>query len=294
MQCFFNKNKYRDFTPVDSVVFASDVDVKSNTKVIRYPTGDVKVTFSRSDVFKSSEWEACQKKSRDLSNSTPTDPDKLLADSVHRSYNKVFDIFFLNTWDYYFTGTLSEDCGFDRYNPDEVCKYVNKRMYNLVYSGVVERYIFVPEFHKDKAVHFHGFIKFGSNLDKSTIKRAVNPNTGRYIFFGKSRQPVYNWESWHFGFTTIVPIFDVPVKACRYILKYVTKSFDFPCKHRYYCGGSVIRIPSYDVYDIPFDIVPLNSFKHDFGAFKYFFGSSEDFNNLLSVVFDTLVCAGGD
>ena len=68
----------------------------------------------------------------------------------------------------------------------------------------------------------------------------------------------------------------------KYFCKYITKSADFPMKHRYYAGGDVIRVVPTDYVDFDFDSVPCDVIFTDFGEFKYIaFKSVADFSDFL-------------
>ena len=262
-------------------------EVFHNCKIKYYADGTVKLSVGNAPIYKDSDFVVSDSSSyhspvvlREIDEETYLERKyKSRKDSVRRSRDKVFDIVKMNDFDFFFTGTFSDDCGFDRYNADVVCKKVNTFMYNLVKRGKIVRYLFVPEFHKDGAVHYHGFIK---SCDSLCYSLAVNPRTGKAIRRGKNRSFVFNWTDWSFGYTTLIHCYGSVDSMTKYFCKYITKSADFPMKHRYYAGGDLVRVVPTDYVDLDFDSVPCESTVTDFGYFKYIsFVSLETFADFL-------------
>lgn len=266
-------------------------EVFHNTRVKYYADGSVKFSVANGNIYKDSDYVVSDSPTLHSScGSNDVDEETFLErqykyrnDSIKRSKNKVFDIVKMNDWDFFFTGTISDDCDIDRYNVDEVSKKVNTFMYNLVKRGKIIRYIFVPEFHDDGAVHYHGFIKAGCSL---SYRLALNPRTGKPIRRGKNRNFVFNWTDWTFGFTTLINCYGSVDNMSKYFCKYITKSSDFPMKHRYYCGGSVVRDVPCDYFDFNFHDVPCDVTFSDFGLFKFLsFDCLNDFHDFLLCYF---------
>lgn len=258
-----------------------------NARIKYYADGSVKLSVSNAQTYKDSEFVVSDNSTyHSPVVSRETDEETFLErkyksrkDSIRRSKDKVFDIVKMNDWDFFFTGTFGDDCGFDRYDVDLVCKKVNTFMYNLVKRGKVKYYIFVPELHKDGAVHYHGFIKAADSL---RYMLAINPHTGKAICKGKRRNFVFNWLDWSFGFTTLMHCYGSVDNMSKYFCKYITKSADFPMKHRYYAGGELVRSVPTDYVDLDFDSVPCDVTVTDFGDFKYIsFKSVQDFSDFL-------------
>ena len=262
-------------------------EVFHNTKIKYYADGSVKLSCSSATPYKDKDFVLSDNSTSQQSNFYhEVDEDtycsrklKYRSDSIRRTKDKVFDIVKMNEWDFFFTGTLSDDCGIDRYDSDVVCKKVNTFMYNLVKRGKIVRYLFVPEYHKDGAVHYHGFIK---SSDSMRYSLAVNPRTRKAIRRGKNRAFVFNWNDWSFGFTTLIHCYGSIDHMSKYFCKYITKGSYFPMKHRYYCGGDVVRAVPTDYVDLDFDSVPCDITVTDFGFFKYIsFVSRETFTDFL-------------
>lgn len=262
-------------------------EVYHNTKIKYYADGTVKLSCSTATPYKDKDFVLSDNSTYKSSNfDHEVDEDtfvsrklKYRSDSIRRTKDKVFDIVKMNDFDFFFTGTISEYSDVDRYDSDAVCKKVNTFMYNLVKRGKIIRYLFVPEYHKDGAVHYHGFIK---SSDSTFYSLAVSPRTGKAIRRGKNRAFVFNWNDWSFGFTTLIHTYGSVDNMSKYFCKYITKSSVFPMKHRYYCGGDVVREVPTDYVDLDFNSVPCEIIVTDFGYFKYIsFVSRETFSDFL-------------
>lgn len=249
-------------------------EVFHNTKIKYYADGSVKMSCSTAAPYKDKHFVVSDYSTYKQSNlEREVDEDtfvsrklKYRSDSIRRTKDKVFDIVKMNDWDFFFTGTISDDFDIDRYDANAVCKKVNTFMYNLVKRGKIIRYLFVPEYHKDGAVHYHGFIK---SSDSMRYSLAYNPHNGKVIRRGKNRSFVFNWLDWTFGWTTLIHCYGSVDNMSKYFCKYITKGSDFPMKHRYYCGGDVVREVPTDYVDLDFDSVPCEITVTDFGYFKY-------------------------
>ena len=262
-------------------------EVYHNSRIKYYSDGSVKLSVANGQVYKDSAFVVSDKSTYHAPIvSSDVDEEIYLErkyknrkDSVRRSKDKVFDIVKMNSWDFFFTGTLSDDCNVDRYDVEDVCKKVNTLMYNLVKRGKVIRYIFVPEFHKNGAVHYHGFICLS---DSARYYLAINPKTGKALRRGKNRSFVFNWLDWNFGFTTLIHTYNDVQSMASYFSKYITKGQDFPMKHRYYSGGDVVRSVPTEYVDFDFDSVPCDVTSTDFGDFKFIsFNSVDDFTDFI-------------
>lgn len=269
------------------ILLYKSCDVIHNSRIKYYADGSVKLSVANGQIYKDSDFVVSDSSTyRSPVVSLESDEETFLErkyksrkDSIRRSKDKVFDIVKMNDWDFFFTGTFGVDCGFDRYDVDLVCKKVNTLMYNLVKRGKVKHYIFVPEFHNDGAVHYHGFIKATDSLCYSL---AINPRTRKAIRRGKNRVFVFNWNDWSFGFTTLIHCYGSVDNMSKYFCKYITKSADFPMKHRYYAGGDLVRVVPTDYVDLDFNSVPCSVTFTDFGDFKYIaFKSVQDFSDFL-------------
>lgn len=81
------------------------------------------------------------------------------ASAMIRAKNTVREYALCNRWDYFLTITFAID-QWNRYDLQGRVKELMQYFQNLRKRGVFPnlRYVLVPEFHKDGAVHFHGLI----------------------------------------------------------------------------------------------------------------------------------------
>ena len=146
-----------------------------------------------------------------------------LEESISRSKRTIFEYAFCNEWEYFFTGTINEK-KHERFNiekyHDDLTKWV--RNLNRIHQCNI-RYIFVPELHKDGAVHVHGFL---SGIPEKMIHRfMIGERMGKRIVEKVRRgECVYNWIKYSekFGFCSLEPIRNEEA-AAKYIEKYITK-----------------------------------------------------------------------
>lgn len=130
-----------------------------------------------------------------------------LENNIIRAKNKIKEYALCNTWTYFCTLTLSSENG-DRYDlksfQSKLSKWINN--YNYRYQCNI-KYVLVPEYHDDGAIHFHGLLE-----DIPIEHLSIN----KYGYL--------DWEKYKstFGFISISVIRD-NVLVANYITKYVTK-----------------------------------------------------------------------
>lgn len=134
-----------------------------------------------------------------------------------RAAKRVYELCACNEFRYFFTLTLSPE-KIDRYDYKAIIERFRVWASNLVQRHGL-RYVAVPEFHQDGAVHFHGLASGDLRLVDSGRK-----------WRGKV---VYNVASWRLGYTTAVELTGDYLAAARYVAKYVTKG-------RRLLGGRVV------------------------------------------------------
>lgn len=171
--------------------------------------------------------------------------------SYNRAKNKLFDILMSNTDIGHFV-TLTFNSEFvDRYSYSDIVRKLSQWLDNRVRRCGL-RYVLVPEFHKDGAVHFHGFM----NAEVLKIEKARSPKTGR-LLSAKGKQ-IYNVTDFTMGFTTAINIgedINERIACAKYIYKYITKSHGKKVGGRYYLHGGALCEPSFEYADINyFDI----------------------------------------
>lgn len=194
---------------------ASRADVFSNARVKLYPSVEV-LQVANAPIFRAPGWEP-QKRSYDVPpKGRGKDPDRALTVSRTRARAAVRDISLCNRFEYFFTWTIAPDM-LDRHDANAVKKCVTATLKNLSHRKGF-RYVLVPEFHKDGAIHFHGLCLLGV----VQIERATNAHTGQPLYTQR-QQPIYNMLDWKYGFSTCIPIDENYERTCNYLVKYFTK-----------------------------------------------------------------------
>lgn len=128
----------------------------------------------------------------------------------------------------------------DRYSYDTVIKALNVWLDNRVRRKGL-RYILIPEYHKDGAIHFHG-------LWNDVLPRS---DSGKQT---KRGQTIYNLPDWGYGFSTAVVIEGVREHVLKYITKYITKDSE-KVGGRYYLSGGKFGAPTYKYFSVDYELV---------------------------------------
>lgn len=160
--------------------------------------------------------------------------------SLNRTKNKIYNIARSNTWDWFITLTFDRGKT-DSSDYDQVTEKLQNFLENFRkrYSPNM-KYLIVPELHKDGIhYHFHGLLSDVENM--------------KFIFSGhySNSKPIYNIESWKYGFTTATRVEDTD-KVSSYITKYITKASEqyLKNKKRYYASRNIKKVqPEYFVID---------------------------------------------
>jgi hypothetical protein len=176
---------------------------------------------------------------------------KKLDESLSRTKRIVRDLLFCNKFDYFCTFTFN-GCKVDRFNYKDCQKKITNLFMNYKsrYSCSF-RYVIVPEFHKDGAIHFHGMIS-GINpdylvvpemiwkRDRPTGKLEMVPNTRKYVDW-----PYYSKKLGFFSCSRVKNH-----TACAlYVSKYITKDLlDLPVGVRAVMASKNLERP-----DLAFD-----------------------------------------
>ncbi len=209
---------------------------KFNTKIKKYPNGTQKYTTFSSPMF--ADENEPKAKRIDLTTSLYYDEieDELMevpnwdylaylaekkkerfgnedirSDNIKRAKDKMFDIALLNSdvWDYMITFTLDKE-KIDRYDSKEIGKAFKKWLNNMTVRKDL-KYLLIPEYHRDGAIHFHGFINSGG---LSFEPLGFNDKQGR---------PVFGIKEYKYGLNWAVRLDDNKYYVAKYITKYITK-----------------------------------------------------------------------
>lgn len=94
--------------------------------------------------------------------------DHKLKASLCRSRNKVLELAYCNSWEWFITITFDKQKVTDRYNVQQTMQALRKWLNNYKSRKAPElKYLLIPELHKDGAVHVHGLI---NGLPKELLK----------------------------------------------------------------------------------------------------------------------------
>ena len=185
------------------------------------------------------------------------DHDRAMEESRQRAASKVRDIALCNQFEYFFTWTL-DGALIDRYDPEIVYAKVRAFLGNAVQRKHFA-YVLVPEYHKKRfgeekpAIHMHGLCSLGD----VPIVRAVSKQ-GRPLNDSHGR-PVYNMPTWHWGFSTCVPIDHQYERTINYLVKYISKSDDKIFGKWYLSSRQLVKGPDL----IPLEPIPYEEFRDE-------------------------------
>lgn len=162
--------------------------------------------------------------------------------AANRAKRQVFDLAACNDFDLFITLTLNKE-KIDRYDYKAAVKKLSQWLDNRVRRKGL-RYVIVPEYHKDGAIHFHGLI------NSEAVKLVDSGKKDR-----KNGKHIYNVADWTLGFTTAEYLSGEYAAVCHYISKYVTKqvSHEGPIGGRYYLHGGELAHPVYKPFSVSFD-----------------------------------------
>lgn len=207
-------------------------------------------------------------KLRDKLNKGTTEP---RYDSLKRAKDSVFDYVLNNEWQYFFTFTFNPT-EVDSLDPVDVKNKVQKWLKNMVTRKGL-RYIMVAEHHKSGRIHFHGLLycvqeipmTYSGTQKYKGFKKPVRDE--RAIQLGLSDgTPVYNLQSWKFGFSTCIKCFGDPCAMSFYITKYIVKDSK-QIFGKFYWHSQNISKPVVTYSDVDFesfDALDYNGYKYRF------------------------------
>ncbi len=258
-------------------------NIRHNCRVKFYPNGGREVTISDRAIFREPGWELSDKYARDSGDGfrwwvdfEPTPEVELSAlqlerreaaelrrriDNLERAKRRarvnVADLALSNDFFYFVTLTLDAS-KVDRYDVKEVTRKLNNWLDNHVRrSGL--KYVLVAEYHKDKAIHFHGFFNDALEaVDSGTVSlpgggkpKRPRSKAQRAAWLADGGHIVYNLPAWSLGFTTAIKLYGDRRGAVGYVCKYITKAQEKVGGRWYYSGGDLKR-PSVELYNVDY------------------------------------------
>jgi hypothetical protein len=233
----------------------AESNVKSNTRIKRYPDGSVEILVASRPIFGTG-WESAEPQAmrvcRKKSAASAADLDR----ARRRAAARVRDIALCNDFAYFVTLTLDAR-QIERYDIKPVLAKMRVWLDNRVRRKGL-KYVLVPEHHKDGAIHFHGFFSAdgAEMVDSGTLslpgeKRPRKPRsaTERAAWCAQGAHVVYNVCDWSLGFSTAIPVYGEYGAAVAYCCKYVGKE-GAKIGGRWYYSGGALSEPRVDFTDM--------------------------------------------
>ncbi len=196
--------------------------------------------------------------------------DEKYLNNLARTRRTIRDLALCNQFDYFCTFTFDGQ-KIDRYNFD-VCRNRITKVFNnykVRYSPDF-RYLIVPEYHKDKAIHFHGLVR-GIRPEDLIVSEFVMKREGDQLFEVPNTKGYVDWQyySSKCGWFNCSMIRNHE-KCASYIAKYVTKDLVSMGKgKRVLMASKGLRRPElvFDMDDVPMEFNP--QYQDDFCSMAY-------------------------
>ena len=251
----FQNNHITDIIPT------SGNSLLHNGRVKIYPDGSVEFLGADRAIFREAGFESVDYEEQEEAGKHEA-KDKLasLERSKRRARTMVSDYIRANDLDLFCTFTVDpKKC--DRYDTAEVFRKLHNWLDNNVRRHGL-KYVLVPEYHKDGAVHFHACMNRALTLvDSGTIDRhdggkprRPHSKTERMKWLAQGGSVVYNVSNWSLGFSTAIEMYGDRAAAINYVCKYISKSDDKIGGRWYYSGGD-LRLPVSYTCDVPFELM---------------------------------------
>lgn len=239
-------------------------EVKVNvTSVASYYPGYIRVYEPYIPIHKTTaDWELSRKpKVNILAAESKTSIESSEERSVRRSQKTISDYLACNRFELFGTVTFGGDM---RYDVEHTKKQFNTWLKNQRDRNGKFKYVFVPEYHKDGALHFHGVMAdYGGKL-----KRSRNAKTNR-LLYGKRGNLQYDLEEFKLGFTRIEPIGQTTedhVKVGSYIRKYITKGMvNIFGKKRFWASQKLSKPICEDNPYWLINVEPTDTYENEYG-----------------------------
>lgn len=234
-------------------------DLMYTARMKVYPDGSADLLCSDRPIFREAGYEDVEFSEPETRSPAPAkDPDGSLARSKRRARSMVADYVRANDLDLFCTFTLAPD-KVDRYDVQAVLKRLTYWLDNMVRRKGL-KYVLVPEYHKDGAVHFHACVNRALSLvDSGTIDkhdggkpRRPRTQAQRAEWLTAGGSVVYNVENWTLGFSTAIQMYGDRAKAINYVTKYISKS-DGKIAGRWYYSGGKLQLPAVYLCHVDFD-----------------------------------------
>lgn len=272
---------------------------KYDGKILHYPGGKYQIVKASNSVFRVpiplglkktfQQWyDPEEDEEKDSSGK------KQRLDNIFRAEKRIQQIILLNEWKYFLTLTFNDDV-VDASDVEKVTEKTQSWLKNQTYRIGVG-YLLVPEYHKkDKRIHMHALINGDLKVESSgtykvkDIKKPVSEETIKRYKIASERilYPVFNCNSWKYGFSTAIEVYGNPNRLACYVLKYMTKDSSNIFKKSYWCSKNLKLYPDTELIHLPsgdYDNTPGRVFYHraSSAAYKYINRLGEELNDELS------------
>lgn len=190
------------------------MEKKYNTRIKKYSDDNYNITFCNRKIFKpntTKKKKNTTKKVTDTSSNVVhhVQTEKNIFRSCKRAREKIFDIIYLNKFDFWVTLTFDPK-KVDSFSFIDVMDVTRKYFYKIKRICPNFSYIIVPELHSSGRVHIHSLV-----TDCSALKLCLSSVSNR----------VYNVTSWSWGWSTAIRLYSSSnVKLSLYVTKYITKN----------------------------------------------------------------------
>lgn len=247
-----------------------------NQRIKTYPNGTKIITTFNKTVFnplhnKRDIFYDDDREVPDLLPFTDYEPDtdnfyNLRLDNLKRCREKIFDIAYMNEFDYFITLTFDDNI-VNAYDENEIHR-VMRNWFNNMQKRYNMKYLAVPEYHKSGRIHWHmlasGDLKY---TDSNTVlipqrDKPVRLSTAKKICKDETLyRTVYNFDNWNNGHSTLIKFqkcddrADGTTAIAKYLTKYITKDLTKVLKHYYYAGGHIVRDVPTEYKVVPFESV---------------------------------------
>ena len=166
---------------------------------------------------------------------TNTSTNNIYFNNISRSKKSVKEIALCNDFNYFVTITIKND--FNRYNIDNAFYYLSNFCKKYKRKYFLFSYIFIAEYHQDKAIHFHGLCFLPTNAISFDLYPRTILNQKDNKFYHCFSSSIFD----EFGRNTFQPITSKE-KISSYIMKYITKDCIRTSSHRLYtCSRGLVH-----------------------------------------------------
>lgn len=213
--------------------------MKYNVRIMYYPNG-AEIVYHKNEIERKQEEQKNQL--IECNKSVINESNVINQSNINRSINSIYRITRSNNWQYFVTLTFNPEL-VDSSSFESVSKAFTDFIRLLKMTTCPDlKYIFIPEFHKDKIkLHLHGLISDIGNLKLVDSGHKVNG------------QKIYNLLQWQLGFSTVTKV-QSSDRVSKYITKYLSKeiSYKFKGKKSYFASRNLMKIePVYHTWTYP-------------------------------------------